>query len=187
MLLKWKIKIPDELNDLLMNSRKSETNYVRYMKKSKINDEIKYSDRIDINNDNAYQDYTELQEKEMIEKINSTKVSKTFHELLFEYIDNSGLTDSQVYKRAFIDRRLFSKIRSDRYYHPSFGTITLLALSLKLTTKQYEDLLNTASYSLSNSSYADITLRYCFDNKIYNVIRVNNLLYTVSGKEIKNL
>ena len=91
------------------------------------------------------------------------------------------------YKKAYIDRRLFSKIKSNSNYHPAFGTITLLALALELSTIEYEKLLKSASYSLPQNSYINITLKYCFDNNIYNINDVNNLIYNVSNKQIKDL
>ena len=119
--------------------------------------------------------------------INKQITERTFSELLFHYIDSSNLTDVQVYKKAFIDKRTFSKIRSNKNYHPSFGTIILFSIALKLSTSQFEDLLHSAAYSLPQNSYINITLKYCFDNKIYDIYRVNELIYAVSNKEIRNL
>ncbi|MBP3502815.1 MAG: hypothetical protein J6K42_05010 [Clostridia bacterium] len=119
--------------------------------------------------------------------LNTIKPSKSFNETLFNYIDHSNFTDVEVYKKAFIDRRLFSQIKSDAHYHPSFGTITLLALALELSTIEYEALLNSASYSLPQNTYINITLKYCFDNKIYDITKVNNLIYAVSDKQIRDL
>ena len=102
-------------------------------------------------------------------------------------IDKSGFTDLEIYKKAHIDRRLFSKIKSDVNYHPSFGTISLLALSLTLSIENYELLLKSASYSLSTNNIHNIVLRYCFEHKLYDIFYVNNLLYTITDKEIKDL
>ena len=124
----------------------------------------------------------------ILESITNKKITeKTFSELLFYYIDLSNFSDVQVYKKAFIDKRIFSKIRSNKSYHPSFGTIVLFALALKLSTLQFEDLLHSAAYSLPQNSYINITLKYCFDNKIYDISRVNELIYAVSNKEIRDL
>lgn len=124
----------------------------------------------------------------IIESIKSKKIpEKSFTELLFHYIDTSNYTDVQIYKKAFIDKRLFSKIRSNNNYHPSFGTVTLLALALELSTLQFQKLLQSASYSLPQNNYTNITLKYCFDNKIYNICKVNELIFTISNKEIKQL
>ncbi len=119
--------------------------------------------------------------------LNTKKSAKSFNELLFEHIDNANISDVKLYKKADIDKRLFSKIRSNNEYHPSFGTVTLLALALALTSVQYEELLNSASYSLPQNSYVNITLKYCFDNEMYNINEVNDLLYAVSGKVIREL
>lgn len=130
----------------------------------------------------------ESSEDYILEAITNKKITeKTFSELLFHYIDSSGLTDVQVYKKAFIDKRIFSKIRSNKNYHPSFGTIVLFSLALKLTISQFEDLLHSATYSLPQNSYVNITLKYCFYNKIYDIDRVNELIYAVSNKEIRDL
>lgn len=119
--------------------------------------------------------------------LNTKKSAKNFNELLFEHIDNANISDVKLYKKADVDKRLFSKIRSSNEYHPSFGTVTLLALALELTSVQYEELLNSASYSLPQNSYVNITLKYCFDNEMYNINEVNDLLYAVSRKIIKDL
>lgn len=115
------------------------------------------------------------------------KSEKSFNELLFEYIEKCNISDVELYKKANIDRRLFSKIRSSNEYHPSFGTVTLLALGLNLSSIEYEKLLKSASYSLPQNSYVNITLKYCFDEKIYDVNKVDEILYATSGKLIKEL
>lgn len=140
-------------------------------------------------NSTGHSTVCELSEVYTITKsiLNTKKTAKSFYETLFFYIDASKFTERDVYKKAFIDKRLFSKIRSNNNYHPSFGTVTLLALALELSTKEYENLLNSASYSLPQNSYINITLKYCFDNKIYNINDVNSLVYEVSNKVIKDL
>ena len=115
------------------------------------------------------------------------KSEKSFNELLFEYIEKCNISDVELYKKANIDRRLFSKIRSSNEYHPSFGTVTLLALGLNLSSIEYEKLLKSASYSLPQNSYVNITLKYCFDEKIYDVNKVDEILYATSSKLIKEL
>ena len=148
---------------------------------------ILYENEI-INQSNEFENNLELNEtSEEYKILNIEKSEKTFNELLFEYIEKSNISDVELYKKAYIDRRLFSKIRSYNYYHPSFGTVTLLALALKLSGNDYEKLLKSASYSLPQNSYINITLKYCFDEKIYNVNKVNELLYAISGKQIKEL
>lgn len=99
-----------------------------------------------------------------------------FQTLLFKLIDDRKLKDSDVYNKVHIDRRLFSKIRKDSNYHPSKETVILLGLSLELNEKEIENLLESAAYSLPKNNYYDLIIRFCFINKIYNLIKVNSLL-----------
>lgn len=98
-----------------------------------------------------------------------------FQTLLFSYIDDKNLKDSDVYNKVNIDRRLFSKIRNDNY-HPSKDTIILLGLSLELNEEEIEKLLDSASYSLPKNNNRDLIIRFCFIEHIYNPIEVNELL-----------
>ena len=114
--------------------------------------------------------------------INSNKDLNNFQTLLFKYIDDRNLKDSDVYNKVNIDRRLFSKIRSDASYHPSKETIILLALSLELDESEMIKLLDSASYSLPKNNYFDLIIRFCFINKIYKIDEVNELLYDYNCK-----
>ena len=178
MLVVQKIEIPHKLKDELIKNNLPipdfKNSYISY-------DIIENDTYLTVAED------SEIYESDIIKKIKNTNLTDTFQELLFKFIDESGLKDSEVYNKAYIDRRLFSKIRSDKNYHPSFGTVTLLALALKLSTEEFEQLLNSASYSLPTNTYSGITLKYCFDNKLYDVYEVNNLIYTLTGREIKEL
>ena len=106
-----------------------------------------------------------------------------FQTLLFKYIDDRNLKDSDVYNKVHIDRRLFSKIRSDKYYHPSKETIILLGISLELNEKEIEDLLVSASYYLPKNNYYDLIIRFCFKNKIYDLFEINNYLEEYDCKQ----
>jgi hypothetical protein len=99
-----------------------------------------------------------------------------FQTMLFKMIDERHLKDSDVYNKVHIDRRLFSKIRNDKTYHPSKETIILLGLSLELNEPEIEKLLESASYSLPKNNHFDLIIRFCFINKIYKLIEVNELL-----------
>ena len=116
------------------------------------------------------------------EFINNNKDESKFQTLLFKYIDERNLKDSDVYNKVNIDRRLFSKIRSDAQYHPSKETIILLGLSLELSEKELMNLLESASYSLPKNNYFDLIIRFCFINKIYKIDEVNELLYDYNCK-----
>lgn len=99
-----------------------------------------------------------------------------FQTTLFKFIDEKNLKDSDVYNKVHIDRRLFSKIRSDSNYHPSKETIILLGLSLELNEDEIDKLLESAAYSLPKNNHYDLIIRFCFINKIYKLTDVNGLL-----------
>lgn len=101
----------------------------------------------------------------------------TFQKKLFTLIDESGESDPAVYKRANIDRKLFAKIRKDENYKPSRKTAIALALALKLSLKEAEDLLERAGYALSMSTIFDLIIRYCFEHGVYDIIEVNSILF----------
>ena len=108
--------------------------------------------------------------------IDDNKDDNKFQKLLFSYIDNRGLKDSDVYNKVNIDRRLFSKIRNDNY-HPGKDTIIKLAIALNLSIDELEELLSSASYSLPKNNERDLIIRFSFINKIYNIDTINDFLY----------
>ena len=99
-----------------------------------------------------------------------------FQTTLFKMIDDRNLADSDVYNKVHIDRRLFSKIRNDKSYHPSKETVLLLGLSLELSEDEIEKLLDSASYSLPRNNHYDLIMRFCFMKGIYKIAEVNDLL-----------
>ena len=106
--------------------------------------------------------------------------SMNFNELLFSYIDELGCKDSEVYKKVDIDRKLFSKIRCNENYIPRKNIIIKLCLALGLDKYNFNKLLNSAGYSLSNSEF-DLVISYCLENNIYDLKVVNDYLYTYSN------
>lgn len=112
----------------------------------------------------------------IIEYLNCNK-SMNFNELLFSLIDESGHKDSEIYKKVDIDRKLFSKIRCNDNYIPRKNVIIKLCLALELERNEFDKLLNSAGYSLSNSKF-DKIVSYCLDNNVYNLCQVNEYLYT---------
>ena len=108
--------------------------------------------------------------------IEDNKNENKFQTLLFKYIDERNLKDSDVYNKVHIDRRLFAKIRNNVDYHPSKETVILLALALKLSLDEFISLLESASYGLPKNNYYDLIIRFCFINKIYDIKEINELL-----------
>ena len=106
--------------------------------------------------------------------------SMNFNELLFSYIDEIGCKDSEIYKKVDIDRKLFSKIRCGNYI-PKRSNVIKLCLSLRLDKAKFNNLLNSAGYSLNNNSNFDLIISYCIDNNIYDINIVNDYLYTFSN------
>ncbi len=102
---------------------------------------------------------------------------ETFQVRLLELIDRSGRTDPDVYKHANLDRKLFAKIRKDENYKPSRKTAVALALALHLSEKETEDLLARAGIALSRSTTFDLIIRYCLENRLYNIFDVNAILF----------
>lgn len=104
------------------------------------------------------------------------KREESFSEMLLRVIDEKGLRDSDVYKRANIDRRLFSKIRGNEDYSPSKKTAISFCLALQLELDEAKKLLATAGYTLSASSRFDLIIMYLIENCEYNIHFANIVL-----------
>lgn len=114
-------------------------------------------------------------QREMIQFIADT-LDLSFSQMLLKMIDARGLTDVEVYKTARIDRRVFSKIRSNDDYQPSRDTAILLCFALHLTLVESMALLERAGLCLSRSKKEDLVIMYCLDYGIYDVEAVNEAL-----------
>jgi hypothetical protein len=101
----------------------------------------------------------------------------TFSQKLFELIRKQGISETECYKNANLDRRLFSKIRSDDEYQPKKNTVFALIFGLKLNLTDAKDLLDAAGYSISHSLKIDVLVEFLIKKKIYDLITVNEVLY----------
>ena len=101
----------------------------------------------------------------------------SFNELLFRMIDRTGQKDSDVYKKARIDRRLFSKIRSSKKYVPCKKTVIALCLALELSRADADLLLTSAGYSLSGSDEYDLSISFCLSRRVFDFNDINEMLY----------
>ncbi len=105
------------------------------------------------------------------------EVGMSFHEALFEKIRESGMTDVEVYRRANMDRKLFSKIRNNPAYHPRKDTVLALAIALKLELSEAEEFLARAEYAFSPGSKSDVIIRYFIERRIFDIHTINIALY----------
>ena len=111
-------------------------------------------------------------------------INKTFVDALIKHINKKGMRDSEVYKAAQIDRRLFSKIMSDRQYKPAKDTAIALAIALQLSLDEANDLLSRAGYTFSHSNKKDIIIEYFFRERIYKLDDINQVLFNLDQKII---
>ena len=104
------------------------------------------------------------------------KTEETFSERLLRLIDESGMTDVEAYKRARIDRKLFSKIRTDKNYHPKIRVVYAFIFVLHLNLDDARDLLASAGYSISPAHEYDLAMQYCIEEG-FDIDTVNEILY----------
>ena len=104
-------------------------------------------------------------------------LESSFTEELFAIIDEKGLTDPMVYKRANLDRKHFSKIRNNKNYKPSKNTALALAIALELNLDETKDFIGKAGYALTHSSKMDLIVEFFIKNGDYDIFKINEVLF----------
>jgi len=121
---------------------------------------------------------SEEKRKRDTERSIAALLESSFSATLMKYIDDKGINPVDVYKKANIDRRLFSKIRNEQRYIPSKRTAIALAIALELSLDETRDLLKRAGFSLSRSLLFDVIIEYFIMKGIYDIYEINDVLFS---------
>ena len=109
-------------------------------------------------------------------------IGVSFHDKLFELIDEAHLDNKDVWKRANLDRKHFSKIQCDQNYHPKKKTVMALCIALQLDLEQSKDLLARADWAFSPSSKVDLIVQKAIIDKQYDIMQLNVTLFKYTNE-----
>lgn len=121
----------------------------------------------------------------LINKIRN-KIELTFSEKLIELINEKGKKPAEIYKKADITKEVFSKIKRNKYYHPTKDTALAFSIALHLSIKETTDLIGRAGYALSNSMQRDLVVQYFIESKNYNMHNINCKLIEYGFEPLTN-
>jgi O-acetyl-ADP-ribose deacetylase (regulator of RNase III) len=121
--------------------------------------------------------YTDLPMRERSLHDLVAQLEESFSQMVFRFIAEKGLSEVETYRKANIDRKLFSKIRSDHDYNPKKSTAIALAIALELNVDETKDLLSRAGYTLSRSHMSDVIIEYFISNGLFNIYEINEALF----------